>query len=173
HLQGSWPLRTRSWRRACPPMGQAGAMAKLPTTFVRIHGHEVAYKAAGDGPALVLVHGIAGSSATWSRVMPELAETHTVIAPDLLGHGESAKPRGDYSLGAHASGIRDLLVGLDIQSASVVGHSLGGDVHFLLRAATWPGAEFVLPLIAHPRVVRLAAVVPRALGIAGVQTRPD
>src|SRR5947207_408606 len=79
----------------------------LSTQFVRIHGHDVAYRVAGEGPVVLLVHGIAGSSATWSRVMPDLAEHYTVVAPDLLGHGESAKPRGDYSLGAYASGIRD------------------------------------------------------------------
>src|SRR5205823_14329346 len=129
-----------------------------------------------------------------------LAETRTVIAPDLLGHGDSAKPRGDYSLGAHASGIRDLLVALNVERASVVGHSLGGgiamqfayqfpercerlvlvssgglgaDVHPLLRAATLPGSEFVLPLLAHPRVVDIASVIRRALGRIGLRTRVD
>src|SRR6478736_9561036 len=81
----------------------------LKTRFVRIHGHDVAYRAAGTGPAVVLIHGIAGSSNTWSRLIPKLAAHHTVIAPDMLGHGESAKPRGDYSLGAYACGVRDLL----------------------------------------------------------------
>ncbi|MFP5327972.1 MAG: alpha/beta fold hydrolase, partial [Acidimicrobiia bacterium] len=83
---------------------------------------------AGSGPALVLIHGLTGSSTTWREVMPKLADRFTVIAPDLLGHGESAKPRGDYSLGAFASGIRDLLVTLGIERATVVGHSLGGGV---------------------------------------------
>ena len=77
---------------------------------VRIHGHEVFYRAEGDGSAIVLIHGIAGCSATWDAVVPRLASFgHAVVAPDLLGHGESAKPRGDYSLGAYASGVRDLL----------------------------------------------------------------
>jgi pimeloyl-ACP methyl ester carboxylesterase len=123
-----------------------------------------------------------------------------VVAPDLLGHGESAKPRGDYSLGAHASGIRDLLVGLNVEHASIVGHSLGGgiamqfayqfpercerlvlvssgglgeDVHPMLRAATLPGSEFVLPILAHPRLVEAATIIPRAMGRVGLRTGPD
>lgn len=165
-----------------------------------LHGHRMKFTIAGQGPAVVLIHGVAGRAAQWDEVVPLLATKHAVIAPDLLGHGESAKPRGDYSLGAHAAGVRDLLVGLDIQRATIVGHSLGGgiamqfayqfpelcerlvlvssgglgdDVHVLLRAATLPGSEFVLPWIAHPRVVRIASVLPRALGMVGLRTRPD
>ena len=150
--------------------------ASLKTRFVRIHGHDVAYRAAGEGPVVLLVHGIAGSSATWSRVMPDLAEHHTVIAPDLLGHGESAKPRGDYSLGAYASGIRDLLAVLGHERATIVGHSLGGgvamqlayqfpqicerlvlvasgglgkEVNPFLRAVSLPGSEYLLPIVLH------------------------
>src|SRR6187401_269013 len=93
-----------------------------------LHGHRVFFRSAGSGPVLVLVHGITSTSETWSKVLPYLAERFTVIAPDLLGHGESAKPRGDYSLGAYASGIRDLLVALGHESATIVGHSLGGGV---------------------------------------------
>jgi pimeloyl-ACP methyl ester carboxylesterase len=77
-----------------------------------LHGHRVFYRTAGSGPVLVLVHGITSNSATWANVLPSLAERFTIIAPDLLGHGESAKPRGDYSLGAYASGVRDLLIAL-------------------------------------------------------------
>src|SRR4051812_46859470 len=95
---------------------------------MQLHGHRVAYRLEGSGPPIVLVHGITSSSATWERVVPALAEHHTVIAPDLLGHGQSAKPRGDYSLGAYASGLRDLLVALGHERATFVGHSLGGGV---------------------------------------------
>jgi pimeloyl-ACP methyl ester carboxylesterase len=160
-----------------------------------LHGHRIAYRQAGSGPALVLIHGITSSSATWERVMPYLARHFTVIAPDLVGHGESDKPRGDYSLGAHASSIRDLLLVLGHERASIVGHSLGGgiamqfayqfpercerlalvdtgglgrDVSVLLRAATLPGAEFVLPLLAATRLLdagRLAVGVLRSLGL--------
>jgi len=167
---------------------------------VALHGHRVNFTIAGKGPAVVLIHGVAGRAAQWDQIVAQLAENYTVIAPDLLGHGDSAKPRGDYSLGAHASGIRDLLVGLDIERASIVGHSLGGGiamqfayqfpercerlvlvssgglgegVHPLLRAATLPGSEIVLPLLAHPRVVGIASLLPRALGRLGVRTRPD
>lgn len=146
---------------------------------VRIHGHDVTYRMSGEGPTVVLIHGIAGSSTTWRAVMPALAEHYTVIAPDLLGHGHSAKPRGDYSLGAYASGIRDLLAVLGQERGTVVGHSLGGGVAMqlayqfperierlvlvasgglgkevspLLKAVTLPGAEYVLPLLLHRRI---------------------
>lgn len=93
-----------------------------------VHGYRRAYRVAGEGPALVLIHGIGDSSATWADLIPDLARTHTVIAPDLLGHGESDKPRADYSVAAYANGVRDLLTTLDIESATLVGHSLGGGV---------------------------------------------
>ncbi len=149
-----------------------------------LHGHDVAYRQAGSGPVLMLIHGITSSSATWERVMPRLAERFTVIAPDLAGHGESAKPRGDYSLGAHASSLRDLLLDLGHERATFVGHSLGGgiamqfsyqfpercerlvlvdsgglgrDVSWLLRAATLPGSELVLPFLAATRLLDAGA----------------
>src|SRR3954452_3776438 len=104
------------------------AQELLQRRTIELHGHSVSYRMAGSGPVIVLIHGITSSSRTWEQVFPALAEDHTVIAPDLLGHGESAKPRGDYSLGAYASGIRDLLVALGHPRATVVGHSLGGGV---------------------------------------------
>jgi pimeloyl-ACP methyl ester carboxylesterase len=175
-------------------------VAVIERVELSIHGQRVQFTIAGQGPPVVLIHGVAGRASQWDQIVELLADTHTVLAPDLLGHGESAKPRGDYSLGAHASGIRDLLVGLNIQRASIVGHSLGGgiamqfayqfpercerlvlvssgglgeSVHPLLRAATLPGSEFVLPLLAHPRVVDVASLVPRALGRIGLRSRPD
>ena len=158
---------------------------------ITVHGHEVGYRMAGSGPALVLVHGVTGSSTTWREVMPRLADRYTVVAPDLLGHGESAKPRGDYSLGAFASGVRDLLVALGIERATFVGHSLGGgvamqlayqfpercerlvlvssgglgkEVSALLRAVTLPGAELVMPFVLTP-------VVREALELLGAPFR--
>jgi pimeloyl-ACP methyl ester carboxylesterase len=151
-------------------------MAQSPLTphELTLHGHGVTYRAAGRGPVLLLLHGIANSSRTWERVAPLLSERFTLIAPDLLGHGESATPRGDYSLGAHATGVRDLLTALGHERVTVVGHSLGGgiamqfayqfpercerlvlvssgglgrEVHLLLRAAALPGADYVLPLL--------------------------
>ncbi|MFI9564680.1 alpha/beta fold hydrolase [Streptomyces rishiriensis] len=93
-----------------------------------VHGHRRAFRMAGAGSALVLVHGIGDSSATWAGLIPALARTHTVIAPDLLGHGDSDKPRADYSVAAYANGLRDLLSALGVESATLVGHSLGGGV---------------------------------------------
>ena len=82
---------------------------------VDLHGHQVVYRIAGSGPPVVLVHGMVNSSRHWRPVAMRLAERHTVIAPDLIGHGDSATPRGDYSLGAHATVIRDLLSALGIE----------------------------------------------------------
>jgi pimeloyl-ACP methyl ester carboxylesterase len=165
-----------------------------------LHGHRVFYRSAGTGPVLVLVHGITSTSATWANVLPYLAERFTVIAPDLLGHGESAKPRGDYSLGAYASGIRDLLIALGYERATFVGHSLGGGVAMqlayqfpehcdrlvlvasgglgreitpLLRAASLPGAELVLPLLADERLMGAGRAVGRMLGRVGLRVHTD
>lgn len=165
---------------------------------VSIHGHRVAYRQAGAGPVVVLVHGIAESSSTFAGVMPALAEDHLVIAVDLLGHGASAKPRGDYSLGAYASGIRDLLTALDHRSATIVGHSLGGgiamqfayqfpdrcerlaliasgglgkEVSVLLRMLAGPGVEFLLPVVLSRRIHGPLDRVGRWIGSLGI--RPD
>jgi pimeloyl-ACP methyl ester carboxylesterase len=159
---------------------------------LELHGHQVSYRRAGDGPALLLLHGITDSSATWEGVAPSLAEHFTLIAPDLLGHGESATPRGDYSLGAHASGVRDILTALGIERVTVVGHSLGGgiamqfayqfperterlvlvssgglgrEVHFLLRAAALPGADYVLPALTS------AGLIGVGRGVGGLLKR--
>jgi pimeloyl-ACP methyl ester carboxylesterase len=149
---------------------------------------------------MVLVHGITSNSATWQRVMPYLARRFTVIAPDLLGHGESAKPKGDYSLGAYASGLRDLLLALGHDRATFVGHSLGGgiamqlayqfpercerlvlvdsgglgrDVSVLLRSATLPGSEFVLPLLATTRLLSVGRATGGLLSRLGLRAGTD
>jgi pimeloyl-ACP methyl ester carboxylesterase len=104
------------------------AKTQIREEALELHGHSVSYRTAGEGPAILLIHGVAGSSMQWEPVMKLLAPQFTVLAPDLLGHGRSAKPRGDYSLGAYAAGLRDLTVALGIESATVVGHSLGGGI---------------------------------------------
>lgn len=166
---------------------------RSPLRHVSIHGHSVGYRRAGEGnrETILLIHGLAGSSKTWDAVIPELATRYDVIAPDLLGHGESAKPIGDYSLGAFASGLRDLLAVLDISSVTIVGHSFGGgvalqlayqhprlvdrlvlvasgglgrEVSWLLRILTLPGAEYLMPLWFPKPLVERATDVGRALG---------
>jgi pimeloyl-ACP methyl ester carboxylesterase len=96
--------------------------------FRTIHGYQCAFRVAGSGPAIVLIHGLGGNSSTWNTVQTRLAHRFTVIAPDLLGHGKSDKPRTDYSAAAHANGLRDLLSVLGVDRISLVGHSLGGGV---------------------------------------------
>jgi pimeloyl-ACP methyl ester carboxylesterase len=171
-----------------------------PIEEIELHGHRVCYRLAGEGPLVVLVHGITSTSASWERVFPQLCGRYTVLAPDLLGHGESAKPRGDYSLGAHASGVRDLAGALGFDRGTIVGHSLGGgvamqfayqfpentqrlvlvssgglgrEVHMLLRAATLPGSELVLPLLSSDRLVGLGQGFSRALGSVGLRAGTD
>src|SRR6201993_1672346 len=96
--------------------------------FRTIHGYKRAFRIAGSGPALLLIHGIGDNSTTRNSVQANLAQQFTVIAPDLLGHGQSDKPRADYSAAAYANGIRDPLSVLDIERVTIVGHSLGGGV---------------------------------------------
>jgi pimeloyl-ACP methyl ester carboxylesterase len=167
---------------------------------ITLHGHRVSYRRAGWGPVVVLIHGITGSSLTWEHVIEPLAERYTVVAPDLLGHGESAKPRGDYSLGAYASGVRDLLAAIGHDRATVVGHSLGGgvamqmayqfpercerlalvssgglgrEVHMLLRAAALPGSEFVLPLLSSQGVIGRVDAIGAFLSRLGLRAGAD
>src|SRR6266545_2430855 len=99
-----------------------------PAFAVSLHGDDVYCVRAGSGPVVVLIHGILGSSRSWERLMSLLVQDFTVIAPDLLGHGDSVKPRGDYTLGAHAGRLRDLLDVLGVGRVTLVGHSLGGGV---------------------------------------------
>lgn len=157
---------------------------------IELHGHRVVYRICGSGPPVVLIHGMVNSSRHWERVALALAERHTVVAPDLIGHGDSATPRGDYSLGAHASSIRDLLTAIGIERATIVGHSLGGGVAMqffyqfpqrterlalvssgglgqevspLLRSAALPGAGHLLALAAHRRMLDAAAATATRL----------
>ncbi|RYJ00083.1 MAG: alpha/beta fold hydrolase, partial [Actinomycetales bacterium] len=96
--------------------------------YVVVHGYRRAFRKVGTGPALLLIHGMACDSSTWDDVIGPLSEHFTVIAPDLLGHGDSDKPNGDYSIGGYANGMRDLLTVLGIDKVTIVGHSFGGGV---------------------------------------------
>src|SRR5580692_12915701 len=100
-----------------------------PTLEYRtIHGYKRAFRIAGSGPAILLIHGIGDNSTTWNAIQAKLAQRFTVIAPDLLGHGKSDKPRADYSVAAYANGMRDLLSVLDIERVTMVGHPLAAGV---------------------------------------------
>ena len=166
-----------------------------------LHGQKVCYRMAGEGPAIALVHGVTSHSGVWAEFVTDVIEAgHTVIAPDLFGHGASAKPKGDYSLGAFASGVRDLLGLLGFESATVVGHSLGGgialqlayqfpeycerlvlissgglgrEVSPLLRAATLSGAELVMPLIIRDWAVQMGSKVGEVMSRLGVHPSAD
>jgi pimeloyl-ACP methyl ester carboxylesterase len=155
---------------------------------IDLDGQAVAYREAGrsDAPVVILLHGLASDSGTWElAIEPLAARGLRVIAPDLIGHGDSAKPALGYSLERFACFLRDLMDRLDVPSATIAGHSLGGaiamhfgyhypryvdrlvlvasgglgrSVHPLLRAATLPGARGVVRLLVNKRT----AVVYRA-----------
>ena len=177
-------------------------MSTVSAQALSVHGNLVHYDEAGadsGGPVVVLIHGIASRAAQWHGVMERLGETCHVIAPDLLGHGESAKPRGDYSLGAHACGVRDLLAALGHNRVTLVGHSLGGgvamqfayqfperverlalvssgglgpEVSAWLRAASLPGSELVLPVLTSSYVRKAGGSLGRLLSRAHITLPP-
>jgi pimeloyl-ACP methyl ester carboxylesterase len=159
--------------------------------FRTIHGHRGAFRVAGSGPALLLIHGVGADSATWEPVHAKLAQRFTVIAPDLLGHGKSDKPRADYSLAAFANGMRDLLAVLGIDRVTVVGHSFGGgiamqfayqypqlverivlvstggitkDVSVALRLAAMPMGSEALAMLRVPGALPAVQLFGRAIG---------
>jgi pimeloyl-ACP methyl ester carboxylesterase len=157
----------------------------------------VIYRTAGSGPPIVLIHGMVNSSRHWEQVALRLAPGYRVVAPDLIGHGDSATPRGDYSMGAHAAFIRDVLAVLGIERATIVGHSLGGGVAMqffyqfpqyverlvlvssgglgrevspLLRSAAVPGVSGLLAAGSHPKVLGALWRAGERLRESGVNT---
>src|SRR3984957_20060868 len=169
-----------------------------PLQFRTIHGYRRAFRVAGSGPALLLIHGVGDNSAAWEPVHAKLAQRFTVIAPDLLGHGESDKPRADYSSAAFANAMRDLLAVLDIDRVTVVGHSLGGgvamqfayqypqlverivlvstggvtkDVSFALRVAALPMGSEALAMLRVPGALPAMKLFGRALGTVLASTK--
>ena len=160
--------------------------------FRTIHGYKRAFRIAGSGPAILLIHGIGDNSTTWTGIHAKLAQRFTVIAPDLLGHGKSDKPRADYSAAAYANGMRDLLSVLDIERATIIGHSLGGgvamqfayqfphlverlilvgaggvtkDVNIVFRLASLPMGSEALGLLRLPLVLPTVQALGRLAGL--------
>ena len=175
-------------------------MRQYRVQHVTIHGHRRAYVKAGNGPALLLLHGLGCTHRTWLPVLDALARRYTVIAPDLLGHGESDKPRADYSIGAFANGMRDLLTVLGIDKVTVVGHSFGGgvamqfayqfperterlvlvgsgglgpEVSAAIRAITTTGFYQVMGLLTLPGVRHVGTAGLRALSRTGIKEFRD
>jgi pimeloyl-ACP methyl ester carboxylesterase len=167
---------------------------------ISLHGQKLGYLDRGSGPAVLFIHGLLGSNRSWTNLIDGLDTDHRLLAPDLFGHGMSDKPRGDYSLGAHAATLRDLLDRLDIDRVTLVGHSLGGGIALqfsylfpervqrlvlissgglgrtvspLLRSATLPGAGWVLPVIASDRVRAITETAAGVLARIGLRASPD
>lgn len=175
-------------------------VADLAVQHLVVHGYRRAYRRAGRGPVLLLLHGLGCDSSSWLPVMPRLAERFTVIAPDLLGHGASDKPRADYSMGGYANGMRDLLTVLGIDRVTVVGHSLGGgvamqfayqfpertermcllapggmgsEVSWLVRALTLPGAGSVVGAVSVQPLRTVVSATLRGLSRTGLPHTRD
>jgi pimeloyl-ACP methyl ester carboxylesterase len=174
-------------------------MAEARPRSLEVHGHPVNFIEAGSGPVLLLIHGMAGTCDNWEAVIEPLAINHTVIAPDFPGHGASAPGGGDYSLGSLASGLRDLMLALGHERATLVGHSLGGGVAMqfayqypemierlvlvssgglgpevspVLRAAALPGADLFISVTAGAGQ-RVGSVVGRGLSAIGLRPSAD
>ena len=166
---------------------------------VSVHGREVSYLEAGEGPLLLLIHGMAGTARNWETVIEPLALHNQVVAPDFPGHGDSAPGGGDYSLGSLASGLRDLMIALGHDRATLVGHSLGGgvalqftyqfpemverlvlvssgglgpEVGAILRAAALPGADLFIRATAGPGAVA-GGFLSNAAGKIGLRPNAD
>jgi pimeloyl-ACP methyl ester carboxylesterase len=173
--------------------------AEVSVGTTELHGRAVSYLGGGEGPVLLLIHGMAGTSDNWRGVLDPLAHRHTVIAPDLPGHGLSAGGRGDYSLGSLATGLRDLLLTLGHERATLVGHSLGGgiamqfayqfpemverlvlvssgglgpEVSPVLRAAALPGADLFISATASVGQT-VGGAIGRGLSALGLKPGPD
>jgi pimeloyl-ACP methyl ester carboxylesterase len=172
----------------------------IEVQYLTIHGHRRAFVKVGSGPALLLLHGLGCDHTTWLPVIATLSRRFTVIAPDLLGHGRSAKPRADYSLGGYANGMRDLLTVLGIDKVTVVGHSFGGgvamqfayqfpertermvlvapgglgpEVTAAIRAVTLPGFHQAMGLLTLPVVRHFTQTTLRTLAASGVPRARD
>jgi pimeloyl-ACP methyl ester carboxylesterase len=190
---------TASYRWCMADRAQPFHPAEVSLITAELHGRQVAYLGGGEGPVLLLVHGMAGSSENWRGVIEPLARRHAVIAPDLPGHGVSAGGPGDYSLGSLASGLRDLLLSLGHERATLIGHSLGGGVAMqfsyqfpemverlvlvssgglgpevspVLRAAALPGADIFIGATASVGQ-RVGGAIGRGLGAIGMRPGPD
>lgn len=175
-------------------------MTAIQPQTTTLRGHSLSYVDSGAGPVVLFVHGLLGSHANWRHLIDRLDDSHRVIVPDLFGHGASAKSVGDYSLGAHAATLRDLLDRLGIERVTLVGHSLGGgislefcylfpervdrlvlvgsgglgrEVNPVLRSATLPFADLVLPVIASPVVRGGAESVGRLMKKLGFKASHD
>jgi pimeloyl-ACP methyl ester carboxylesterase len=104
---------------------QAQNRIGIENRFAEVNGVRLHYLIAGNGDPVILLHGYTQTSRMWRPLMVELAKTHTVIAPDLRGFGESSKPIGGYEKKTMAQDIHALAMSLGYKRASVIGHDIG------------------------------------------------
>ena len=131
----------------------------------------------GPGPALLLLHGLTGSSASWMRLSP-LLPTFRLIIPDLLGFGRSPKPESPYDLDAHCAALAPIIA--QTQPVAAIGHSMGGVIALallqrypeigtgvLICPALYESREQALAVVEHaPRLQRLSLRSPRMAHMA-------
>lgn len=173
---------------------------KPEVEYVTLHGHRRAFVRKGSGPVLLLLHGLACDHTSWDPIIDRLAQDFTVIAPDFLGHGQSDKPRADYSIGGYANGMRDLLTVLGIDRVTVIGHSFGGgvamqfayqfperterlvlissgglgpEVTYAIRAITLPGFHQFVSLLNLPGIRNVTRALLTGLADSGISALQD
>src|SRR6266849_1153218 len=105
--------------------GQAEQGMAIESRFAEVNGIRLHYLLAGEGDPVILLHGYAQTSHVWRPLIVQLAKTHTVIAPDLRGFGESSTPEGGYDKKRMAQDIHALATTLGYQRVRIVGHDIG------------------------------------------------
>ncbi len=106
---------------------------QLPEHHTCIDGHKIAFREQGEGSPVLLIHGIPTNSLMWRDIIPRLAATHRVIAPDLLNYGQSTKPTSaDVSINAQSHLLVKLMDSLGVRRADIVAHDIGGGVAQLM-----------------------------------------
>jgi pimeloyl-ACP methyl ester carboxylesterase len=131
-----------------------------------VEGLATRYLAVGEGSPLLLLHGVGDNALDWRWVIPTLARTHRVYAPDLPGSGDSAKPNTDYSPAFFTGFVSAFLSALEVERAAVVGNSLGGLVGLRL-ALSEPGRVATLGLVSSAGLGREVTYALRSLALPG------
>ena len=119
-------LAVTGFTTVLPALPASAQGAKIESRFANVNGLKMHYLAAGtSGSPVILLHGYAQNSHMWRPLMSELGRTHRVIAPDLRGFGDTAKPESGYDKKTMARDVQALARSLGIEKAGIVGHDIG------------------------------------------------